>query len=85
MTSTKPRAISKIMMPAREPTKIKKQEVARPPSWYASKLEIEKNRLKSLRRRPQTAPQDQRRRRFLTLKKDQALYIRHVKQAKNSG
>ncbi|GBL89666.1 hypothetical protein AVEN_104622-1 [Araneus ventricosus] len=65
--------------------KTKKQEVARPLSWYTSKLEIEKNRLKALRRRSQRAPQDQRSRRFLTLKKDKAMYIRHVKRANNSS
>ncbi|GBL96561.1 hypothetical protein AVEN_114349-1 [Araneus ventricosus] len=65
--------------------KTKKQEVARPLSWYTSKQEIEKNRLKALRRLAQRVPQDQRSRRFLTLKKDQAMYMRQVKQAKNSG
>ncbi|GBM33932.1 hypothetical protein AVEN_79827-1 [Araneus ventricosus] len=65
--------------------KIKKKEVLRLPSWYTSKLKIEKNRVKELRRRVHRAPQDQRRRIFLTLKKDQALYMRHVIQAKNSG
>ncbi|GBM04344.1 hypothetical protein AVEN_146210-1 [Araneus ventricosus] len=64
--------------------RIKKKDVVRLPSWYTSKLEIEKNRLKALRLRAQRTPQDQRRRSFLTLKKDQALYMRPVKQAKNS-
>ncbi|GBO01273.1 hypothetical protein AVEN_22289-1 [Araneus ventricosus] len=76
---------NKIIDACKSTYKTKKQEVARTPSWYKSKLEIEKNRLKTLRRRAQRAPQDQRSRRILTLKKDQALYKRHVKQAKNSG
>ncbi|GBM65812.1 hypothetical protein AVEN_172663-1 [Araneus ventricosus] len=76
---------NKVIDACKNTYKIKKQEVARPPSWYTSKLEIEKNRLKELRRRAQRTPKEQRRRRFMTLKKDEALYTRHVKQAKNSG
>ncbi|GBN63707.1 hypothetical protein AVEN_125526-1 [Araneus ventricosus] len=76
---------NKIIDACKNTYKTEKQEVARPPSWCTSKLEIEKNRLKALRQRAQRKPQDQRSRRFLTLKKDQALYMRHVKHAKNSG
>ncbi|GBM03546.1 hypothetical protein AVEN_95431-1 [Araneus ventricosus] len=76
---------NKIINACKSTYKTKKQEVARPPSWYTSKLEIEKIRLKALKRRAQRAPKDKRSRRFLTLKKDQALYMKHVKQAKNSG
>ncbi|GBM03035.1 hypothetical protein AVEN_14547-1 [Araneus ventricosus] len=77
---------NKIINACKSTYKIKKQEVVSPPSWYTSKLEIGKNRLKALRRRrAQRTPQYQRRHRFLNLKKDQALYMRHFKQVKNSG
>ncbi|GBM90624.1 Putative protein in type-1 retrotransposable element R1DM [Araneus ventricosus] len=42
----------------------KNQNLSPTPNWYTQDLEIEKNRLKALRRRAQRAPQDQRNARF---------------------
>ncbi|GBM42302.1 Putative protein in type-1 retrotransposable element R1DM, partial [Araneus ventricosus] len=55
------------------------------PNWYTQDLEIEKNRLKALRRRAQRAPQDQRNARFQFHKEELKKYMRKVKTAKNSG
>ncbi|GBN10463.1 hypothetical protein AVEN_90708-1 [Araneus ventricosus] len=49
---------NKIIDACKSTYKINMLEVARPPSWYTSKLEIEKNRLKAPGRRAQRIPED---------------------------
>ncbi|GBM29695.1 hypothetical protein AVEN_156882-1 [Araneus ventricosus] len=61
------------------------QNLSPTPNWYTQDLEVEKNRLKALRRRAQRAPQDKRNARFQFHKEDQKKYMRKVKTAKNSG
>ncbi|GBN82580.1 Putative protein in type-1 retrotransposable element R1DM [Araneus ventricosus] len=63
----------------------KNQNLSPTPNWYTQDLEIEKNRLKALRRRAQRAPQDQRNARFQFHKEELKKYMRKVKTAKNSG
>ncbi|GBO29950.1 hypothetical protein AVEN_209775-1 [Araneus ventricosus] len=63
----------------------KNQNLSPTPNWYTQDLEIEKNRLKALRRRAQRAPQDQRNARFQFHKEELKKFMRKVKTAKNSG
>ncbi|GBN93849.1 hypothetical protein AVEN_28677-1 [Araneus ventricosus] len=63
----------------------KNQNLSPNPNWHTQDLEVEKNRLKALRRRAQRAPQNQRNARFQFHKEELKKYVRKVKTAKNSG
>ncbi|GBN48323.1 hypothetical protein AVEN_29737-1 [Araneus ventricosus] len=61
----------------------KNQNISPTPNWYTQDLEIEKNRLKALRRCAQRAPQDKRNARFQFHKEELKKYMRKVKTAQN--
>ncbi|GBM08358.1 hypothetical protein AVEN_108361-1 [Araneus ventricosus] len=63
----------------------KNQDLSPTPNWYAKDLEVEKTRLKALKRRAQRALQEQRIARFQYHKQEQKKYTRKVKTAKNSN
>ncbi|GBO17678.1 hypothetical protein AVEN_58980-1 [Araneus ventricosus] len=83
-TSTKQQTSSKIALlkPVTNPTALRIKIYLQ---LQTGILQIEKNRLKALRRRAQTAPQDQRNARFHFHKEELKKYMRKVKTAKNSG
>ncbi|XP_055944562.1 uncharacterized protein LOC129975527 [Argiope bruennichi] len=64
--------------------KLKTQKHNQHPNWFTPKLEIEKNRLKALRRRAQRSAED-RQAKFLHLKQETAQYMKKVRTARKAG
>ncbi|KAF8784248.1 putative 115 kDa protein in type-1 like protein [Argiope bruennichi] len=74
----------KITTACKNSYKIKKPQIHQP-NWYTSELEIQKkNRLKALRRRAQRSGEN-RPAQFLLLKRETAIYMKNVRQARNLG
>ncbi|KAF8789079.1 putative 115 kDa protein in type-1 like protein [Argiope bruennichi] len=64
--------------------KLKTHKHNQQPNWFTPKLEIEKNRLKALRRRAQRSAED-RQAKFLHLKQETAKYMKAVRTARKAG
>ncbi|KAF8766434.1 hypothetical protein HNY73_019499 [Argiope bruennichi] len=65
--------------------KIKNQPLTENPTWWTDKLEIEKKRIKALRRRAQRSRSEERSEKYLQWKTEVKKYTKQVKRAKNVG
>ncbi|KAF8777628.1 Delta and Notch-like epidermal growth [Argiope bruennichi] len=65
--------------------KIKKQLLLTKPNWWTEKLEINKKKVRALRKRAQRAPEIEKQWRYQIFKKEKTEYKKHIKKAKNTG
>ncbi|KAF8784352.1 hypothetical protein HNY73_010040 [Argiope bruennichi] len=76
---------AKIIQTCNKAFKIKKQPLTENPTWWTDKLEIEKKRIKALRRRAQRSSSEERPEKYLQWKTEAKKYMKKVKRAKSVG
>ncbi|KAF8781518.1 Protein GVQW3 like protein [Argiope bruennichi] len=84
-TFTRNTDVATIIQACNKTFKIKKQPLTENPTWWTDKLEIEKKRIKALRRRAQRSSSEERSEKYLQWKTEAKKYMKKVKRAKNDG